>query len=448
LDASAGMSWGNRFEEAVATLQREAEALPADRRRVYVSGAETRLVLDRSEASFLLGPRLDSREPDVAPSSLERTLEGLADEADRSGLEILVFGDAPVSETLLGRLPDQVNVRRVRDPEAGTLNDNAGISGIGVGPAASGAYDRVDVIVRLEGGVKPITAALEDEPLSTSPENDEAGRLWFRDLPANGGVLEVGLETEDALVADDVARITLPQRNVLNVSVADGVDERFARVVNLDPAFVLSTDPATAVVSIGGESGSRPGLELVPGNGIDVIVESSASRDAIAAGLASCGLERVGQEIGQTDEPRFRLQPVFTEGARRSFRIGTDLMGGDYDLVQSSAFPLLVSTALRWLAGVEEAVPYAIAGEALFEAGLLEAAGSPFRPREAGEIQTVDGRSLAVSLAGLAPGGSDGLETVGQAGVRRGWGLLTWVVLIVLGLLVLEWWFYQKGRMP
>ncbi len=456
LDASAGMDWGERFAVAKRTLQRETERLPIDRRRVYACAVDARLVLDRGEEGFLLGPRLEALEPEACPGSIERELIALASRAvaGTADVRVLVVGDAPVSESVLQALPERLSVQRLRPPETPVLERNSGVAAIGVAEATSGAFDRVDVMLRLDAaGAEPprVAATLGGLTLERAPTLEGDAYTW-RDLPANGAVLEVSLTTDDALRVDDVARVTLPARRALGVAFGPTVDERFRYVVAADPALDEAPTTAEARVAVGA-SGSLPSIEIVDGSSVTIVHEQDASpadRVRSRARFARLGLDRVGRRIGENvSADAGELSLRFVDGERRGVRVGAELLGDDWDFAQTSAFPVFVSEAIRWLADATPVNPFARAGERLVPADQLSVAGADVAPPRAGDCETNDGSRLAVSLAAVSLPASDALDSVARSSDGGDWpSPMKWCVLIALVLIAFEWWLCRRGRIP
>jgi hypothetical protein len=454
LDGSAGMAWGDRFERAKALLRQEAERLPAARRRIYFCGADARLILDRREEASLLLPRLANLTPEACPSSVERELLALAtDEAGTGNIKLLVVGDAPVSEAALAMLPENATVERLRSEQTPRLGNNSGIASIGVAGAASGSLDRVDVMFELAGSSnEAVTIALGGTTLDQVPtwEND---RCFLRDLPARGEVLEIALPADDPLPIDDRARITLPTRSTIAVAVDESLDPRFHALVDADPALVKG--PGAPEVVIGGAAdGSLPAIELVTGNGIAVIYESDLALhdlEQCQRRFADTGLDRVGWKLGPAADRSggFGLSPRFVPGPRRKVQIGVELIGNDCDFMQTSAFPLFLSASIRWLAGVEQVEPFAVAGERSAHAGQFTLAGSDYAPPRAGPFANRNGDEIEVALPAVKPPERDALKQVARSTDRRPWpGVFTCCILLALLLVGGEWWAFQKGRIP
>ncbi|MFT4550474.1 MAG: hypothetical protein ACI9UA_000664 [Pseudoalteromonas tetraodonis] len=451
LDGSAGMGWGDRFQRAQALLKEEAGRLPAERRRVYFCGAEARLVLDRGEEAYLLGPRLEQLSPVACPASIERELLTLGKAGAATGVKVLVVGDAPVGDATLDALPDHIVVERLRAENTPVLENNSGIAAIGVAEAASGAFDRVDVMVDVFGRVDPVfVTSLGNSRFEQAPVA-EGGVYFWRDIPARGDVLEVKLGGEDPLPDDDGARITLPERSALSVALGEGVNPMFRMLVEADPGLAASESGTQATVAIGAASSDLPAIEIVTGNGISVRFDQAEDRIEAESRFDTAGLERVGRKVSADGggDGRFQLMVDYQQAAKRTVRIGSDLLGDDYDFVRSSAFPIFVSEAIRWLADASPVPAFAAAGERLPISDQLNIAGAKFAPPQAGDYPTAAGQTLAVSLPAVAPLAADPLETVASASSAGFWpAIASWCILIAIILVGAEWWFFQKGRIP
>jgi hypothetical protein len=74
-------------------------------------------------------------------------------------------------------------------------------------------------------------------------------------------------------------------------------------------------------------------------------------------------------------------------------------------------------------------------------------------PRQAGALSTESGELLQAALLDPVMTASDKTTSVSVADSEAGdlmesTNLVTWLLIIALLLLSLEWFFYQKGRMP
>jgi hypothetical protein len=454
IDGSAGMAQGDRFEATKALLQKDVARLPAENRRVYLSGSDARLILDRGEETSLLLPRLAGLEPEACPSSIERQILAFAkDESAAEKLRLIVVGDAPVSEAAMAMLPDTVSVVRLRPENRPTLKGNSGIASLGVAEAASGAFDQVDVLIEtIDATDRNFTMTLGGKALDRVPAKS-GNRFLLKDLPARGEVLEIQMTGRDDLPMDDRAKLTLPNRSTVRVRVDANLDPRFHALVRADAALVPSADAPQVVIG-GAADGSLPAIELVTGNTISIVHENNlaeADLNEIKARFGATGLDRVGWKAGpDSDEVRgFTLVPRYVEGARRKVQVGVELIGDDYDFMQTSAFPLFMSTAIRWLAEMEPLEPFAMAGEPSVHPGRFAIAGSDFAPPRSGSYQDRYGKNTEVSLAAVSPLPTDALPPVTQSRDSGYWpNLFTWLILIALVLVACEWCLFQKSRIP
>jgi hypothetical protein len=135
-----------------------------------------------------------------------------------------------------------------------------------------------------------------------------------------------------------------------------------------------------------------------------------------------------------------------------------ELLSPRFNFVQSRSFPLFVARSIRWLAGITEDLPYLAAGEpsALVSTPrrtadnkLLDPVGSDFIPPVAGTFTHVDGSAVIASAFPLSPAGNtatipDLTNTAGDTTIT--WGLI--VALLVLSLLIFEWFLLTTGRIP
>jgi hypothetical protein len=121
LDTSAGMAWGDRFEQATRALMREAARVPGDQLRVIACGGGARTLMLPGESTLLLHERLRDLRPQPSPAGIEAELRGLSPRADLE-VRVLIFGDAPVSAESLALLDESISVRRVRGPGAASTS--------------------------------------------------------------------------------------------------------------------------------------------------------------------------------------------------------------------------------------------------------------------------------------------------------------------------------------
>ena len=482
IDGSAGMAAGNRFARAVADLERYVSSLPVDRRQVIWSGAELRSVLLPGEHDLLLQKRIARLAPEPAPASVERAIRQLS-ASPRAGQQtsIVVFGDAPVRKQVLDLLPDSIKVTRASAADA-ALKSNGGITALGVSDAQSGAWDRVDVLIDVQrvAGAKPVDVqlALDGQPVPaeaiTRSGTGDDQHVLVRDMPAAGGLFTAKLTGgADDLSLDDTASVRLPDKPILKVQVSASLDRDLGPVLRADSGVALVTSAPRIVVRKSGETigGSAPALEFVPSASQsqafvlthpDTLDSNEVLADAVdRIGLTQIDAMALAQESGRLIEASINTGPQWRVS------VWADLLSEQYNFTRSRAFPLFVANALRWLAGTPAWYPSVGAGRPLVAASVgsavrviapngrvIDPLGTAFVPPRAGDLPVAaNGRTLAVSLIDptLTAGVHDAsLPTAAASpmGGGSGAGIATWLGMLALILLAVEWHFFQRGRLP
>ena len=303
LDGSARMAMHGRFERAATAAEAELARLPRDRTTVLFCGARVRSLLAPGEDRALFRARLGGLSVEAAPSSVGRAIRsmlptvegphegdigvGNGDQSSRRR-EFIVFGDAPLPEDLRARLASEKSLRRVplvessSEGSAGpeTAGANRGITALGVSPAQSGAWSRVDVQVDLRSPdsssalmAEAIAIELDGARVAPGLREDLGGghvRITLSDLPAAGGLLRLELASGDSLRADDVAALRLPDRPPIRVAFADELDAGLAAqlraVLRADLAIQIVPNGEAADVRLGDSSStlSRPFAAAAP----------------------------------------------------------------------------------------------------------------------------------------------------------------------------------------
>jgi hypothetical protein len=215
------------------------------------------------------------------------------------------------------------------------IRNNRGIVALGASPAASGAWDKADVLVTLsapegqavDGG--DLALKLDGHSFAPVLMAQGAGRFLLHDLPANGATLTVSLTRGDAFPADDSASLRLPLRRRITVAMAPDVPAPVQAVVRADPALVVGPPSAAQVALRMQQDPATPGLPemvLVGQQGQDAAFrftqpsgDQGTIQDALdQAGLAQFdaasladGLHRpIGVEMAEGPAARFRSGPM------------------------------------------------------------------------------------------------------------------------------------------
>jgi hypothetical protein len=467
LDASAGMDWGTRFEEAKEALLEVAASLPANARTVIACGAAPRTLLLPGENDVLLEERLRDLTPDACPATLQAELASIAIRRGDAPTDVIVVGDGAVDEGALALLPTTLTTRRIeRGGEAEVRGPNTGITALGVSPAASGVWNRIDVLVQLAGdGAETalLEATLDGAPLDAQLTRD-GGRLLLADVPAAGGRLALHVSSGGALSLDDDAQLTLPDRPLLRVSLSGALSE-LRPVLAADPAVTVTSDRPDVMLLGPGETGPAgvPALRFVPRADQEqaFLLEHSSDDDShavLAAAFHSLGLD----EIDGTGLAEAAAEPIRVgaqAAGQRGISVWSSLLTPEFNFTSSRTYPLFVARAVRWLGDEDEFLPYASAGSALAGRNVahisaddirLDPLGAGFVPSTQGVYRSVDGDVIDVSLQdppttlGLAASLLGGAEPGADAGTS----LLRWMLLLALALIALEWHLYRTQRLP
>jgi hypothetical protein len=474
LDASAAMTAPHAFDDAAAALIADARAVPADRREVVLGDPYGTLLLARGEDIALLPARLKEVRPGLYPSAFPLWVgarTGLLKAAPLPALHY--YGARAAAQDGSARLD------RTMEFDVGYLapriQNNRGIVALGASPAASGAWDKADVLVAVsapagqgvDGG--DLAFALDGHSFTPALTARGEGRFLLHDLPANGAALAVSLTRGDAFPADDSAGLRLPLRRRITVAMTQAVPAPVQAVVRADPAFVVGPPSAAQVVLRMQQDAATPGLPemvLVGQQGQDAafrFTRPSGDQGTIEDALDQAGLAQF-DAASLADGLHRPIGAEMVEGPRRALSVWADVFAGRTGFARSPAMPLFVSQGLRWLAEPQPWVPYAAAGGTLVDldrtqglgqgTGLARRAlGGSIALPQAGR-ETMAGLPVTVSLTDrgttdgvrLAPPADDSIH-MGPGGPPVDWPLVA-LLLLAAVLLAAEWVLFQRGRLP
>jgi len=469
LDGSVGMSHSDRFESAVNLLLADAEGIPADGREVWWSGAQTQLLLAKGEHVLLLAERLTNLQPEAASSAIEQRLLQMALFANpQRSLQVRLYSDAPLQQAALDLLPGSVEVLRCT-PLAPAQPGNHGWLAGGLSEAASGRWDCVDLLVEIFGSTEAprVTANGSSFELAGTSTTTATGSIWlFVDVAARGQILELTLPVNDSYPADDKLVLALPHRRPLQVLVSPTLLSLFEPLIIADSGFILASDSPDLVLRQQGEALGLglPALEMTraPANGHAFEITYTAEGDPdqllqqvhAALGLAEIDALALAQQLQQP------ISLGVTFGAVRNIQLWERLLDPEGGFTTSRSFPLFLGRALRWLANTESfpsvvqtGQPLAVAnGDWVTPSGSnAVTANLPLRPTEAGLYSNRAGVLLAAAAfdrpasfgAAALPDAKPGVA-INSLRIP----LWSWLVLLALMLLGVEWVLFQNGRIP
>ncbi len=475
LDGSAHSATADVFEQSKSQLLSDISGYPRDSREVFLAGANNVRVLAAGEENMVLVRRLEEFEPVAARSSIDELLRVLPrNDMYPEQVNVLVYGNAPVPSEAIDQLPDGFNVaRRTETPDD---FENRGIVALGIGEAMSGDWDKVDVLFRVLS-TEGLDTSIEDLSVQSGGvavgsdriESISDNEFRVRDVEADGSTFEVVIEPTDELEFDNVAQVNLPDKDRIRVTIGTDVPVSIRRAIQSDNAVqVVQSDPHVAVVGATDDEPSIPYFRTVPSQeqyyafSIGYTGDLDAE-EALRQSVASLGLTQIDAAAMATDldvDIEVDLEVVDT----RFVSLWSELVGQDFNFKDSMSFPLFISKAIRYLANQQPWYAYVAAGRRPYEqtsgsslarTDLLSeyAAGTYYVRNEAGVFETEDGDSLNVSLLdsrAAIPGEVADLSATELEMVRSqsAFGLVTWLILLVLVLLGLEWFLYQRGLMP
>ena len=472
LDGSAHTSSGEEFERAVNALKADLAGLPESRREVIWGGARNVKLLKPGEDRLLLDRRLAALAPEAAPSALDEQLHLLSLPGNApDNVELVIYGRAPVDAAVLERLPPGLEVSRaVEYPDS---PPNRGIAALGVDTAASGRWDRVDVLIRVAGTDGAVSADglvvhVDDAILAGERLHRLADDLVaVRDLPADGRLVEVRLEPGDALPVDDTVRLRLPVRKVIGVALADDLNAALRNAIEADPGLEVVSEGASVAIRRHGDQTlpGIPALEVAPAADQTTAFEIAYAGDADAElalrrSVADLGLDQI-DAVGLAAEVQRPIGVELRHAELRGIALWDELLD-QYNFTGSRSFPMFVSRAVRWLAAETSWYPYLAAGRPLpvrSAAGTLElvvhpafdALGADYMPGAAGPVPASAGNVFEVALLSdpVTERHTGAPVAAAQAGGGlSGAGWVTWLILAALVLLGAEWFLYQRGLMP
>ena len=456
LDRSASASVGDHWPAWKRLLREQFLAGDPDATTVLVCGAAPRSLTVPGDSVVFLDERLATLEPEQSAPSVEHAMLALLrTKNDMRPLDVVIIGQAPLSQRVVDLLPEEVRLFRAGLPNA---VPSAALLGMGVSPAVSGAWERVDLGVRVRGGEAPVLH-LAGAEIPASKQQAQ-GLYLFQDLPAGGQQFEIQLPSAPAPF--DRVQGQLPLRRPLSVLLDPALEPIFGGVLAAHPGVQLVEQGGDLVIRLASSDLGLelPALELISS---DQQAEAIFLGDpAAAAEPGDLALRKVLGELAldQLDGTGLAtslgrpLEVTYNQASLRRVGIWEDLFSIEGAALQSSrSFPVFVGRVLSWLADTPDWVHTWQAGVPV--PGLdwiadseqtLAGSGEDLAPPLAGSISTALGsRSVGV----FAPQGMSPAQLPAPLdGPSGDWNLGTWILLLALGLLLLEGRLVRLGRMP
>jgi hypothetical protein len=298
--------------------------------------------------------------------------------------------------------------------------------------------------------------------------------LVVHDVPAEGGLLTVRVARSDSLALDDRASIRLPKKPIVRVQLSSSLGAVLGPVLNSDPGVTLVDTNADVVIRRAGESvgADAPALEFVRASSqaqafVLTHPDSLNSNVVFAEAVEDIGLKQI-DAMTMAHESGRPIEVSVATGRQWRFSVWEELLSENFNFTRSRAFPLFVANAVRWLAGTDAWHPFVAAGQPLVSAGageraqFVNAAGrvidplnADFVPPAAGELEYVGRPFSSLSVSLLDPDVTRGArdEVLEMASLEPvdlvpDSSPATWLLVLALILLGVEWYYFQMGRMP
>lgn len=472
VDGSATMARGDRFARTVERTLDFVDDLPAATRTVILCAGRPQTLLRPGEHVRLLRARFDGIEPAAAPTNFERVLRAHLAVERSTALRVFIVGDSSLDPAFVEGLPSDVSLQRLASArEADAVN--RGITALGVTSAASGAWDKVDLLVEVAktkgADAQSPKVKIADRDLTQTPirrGDTNAAQFVYRDLACRGELVTVALAgSRDALGIDDTARLVLPNRRQLRIAVQAGLPAIVTSVVEADPALLLVGEDADVVLRRGGSSFMRdtPAMEFVDSAVQEHAFFIQCREDEEPNDVVLRLHDRLGlAEIDAADVARktgLVISVAAANGDARGLKIWSSLLSEDFNFVRSRSFPLFVAIGVRWIGDVWEppaslaaGVPVDLAGAELTDDRGRSATtlGDAFTPAAAGLYTSDRDQRLAVSLLDrqtTAPLGAGAALAEADAG-SAAFDFISILLVLAFVLLLVEWVLFQRGQIP
>ncbi len=441
LDGSMAMTSEAAWSAAVDQLQTDVAALPVNQREVWLAQTPPLLLLQKGEHEQLLQARLTAQQPKLQTSQLSAEIHRYARRPDRRAqTQVRIYGRHRLSSEAQALLPSGLEI--VYRNEELTSAENRGILAAGLQEAASGIWDRVDFLATVHGPAQPWTLQLNGQASSIQAQPtahaDGSSSLLFVDLPARGQRLDFELTGADQLQADNQYSILLPQRTPIPIYVAEELQATLASFIQADSGLLAAPLADAEVIIRGSNSAASqvPCLTLTPASAAFAFEVRSANYqnpdDLLASAMQALAMHQIdGLALAQSLQREVSLA-VDTNGPQEIL-MWQALLDPEHGFVHSKAFPQFLARAVRWLHGDS-----------------LQANWPPAQNRASQPSLASTSRSLILdadaTLRLAAPSSASNFD--GVASESNSWPLWTWLALIALALLILEWAWFQSGRLP
>lgn len=444
VDASAASASPEQQQRNRDALLSTVSALPQRQVSVVYDNGATYRLLGEGESSALVTRRLDEMHYELAPSSVAKWLTQQQKQATllpEHRFVLTVIGGVALEPTLFDTLP--TNVQVTQQAPVMMTQPNTGVVTLGQGPAASGASDKVDVVIALtNNGVAPQTSKAPTITIThanklasvTATEQDEQGRFWLRDVPANGGVVNVTLAQDDGFSQDNQGWLQLVDRTASSLT--------------------LSQPPSSAVqalfaaMDVHYRIAEQADFTIAADNRLTLTIPATQTLSA--------------SMLHTLDKVAFPAS--IYRGERRRVSVPQGLVDALVNPATAHDSAVILSRLVGWVADYPAAYPYLAAGQPIhtwryasqWQQAASESLLMPLLAPSAGKSSELPG-APAVTLLDRALSEYGSVSTSSEAPMSQSEGqgmtlpfsaLLTWLLAGALGLLLLEWILVVRRWLP
>jgi hypothetical protein len=464
LDAGMSMSsplaerGGSRFDAARAAVLDEVRRYAADDEiAVLVLDPLPRVLLAFDEPRCVLAARLNATACAATPAS--RTAgTGLATALlqKRPRPQMVMVTDRPLADAASSAEGSMIETRLIA---VGAPQDNAAVLDAVFEPREDNPLRGRLVATIGYWGAAPVEkrVLIEFDGATLHAETvrldaGTTGTVAVEDLVADGRDISIRLPDPDAIAADNVAHFRLPRRNPIRVAVMGSPPDSLRALLTSDSTIQLSAADTPRDITLICDGSVVPensatirvrddGLVLPATLGIDVVdgAPFTAGLSLQSALCAGPGLPPAAQAeqvlLRVRDIPLATLE---TDGGKSNLNLAAALFAPPSDAGRQPALMILLTRALRHLAGWNDDRASMPAERAQDDARWSHALGGPTMP------QIFAGSRLASNVAQSATASA----TQVAASVPARWtpALFEWLLLAALLLLVVEAVLHARGR--
>ena len=413
-----------------------ADSLPQKAREVVAVGDHLERLLAPGEPTKLVRLRV-GEEVDIGAEGTGWAIETFSALAsEQRPLTIHLVGAAELETEHLDALGSHVTIQQIdREIEAQAI----GLTTLGIAPAASGRWDAVDLWFAFSGieAIDPKLISIFINGSQSDEAIEQRGDQSFQLSEINADGSEVSVQYDAA----EIGVISLPKQDRIRVSLDATVPESLRQLIGVDPACELVDSGAAVQIGSGSECHFR--LTGEESSAFRLVTNDPDPQTALSGLVDRLALQQIDATSIASEAGRVVDVQVDVSDQRR-VEVWSSLFSTKFDFQESRACPIFVSRAIRWLANQQPIVPYVQRGRR------LPVAAAPFDRATQAVAKTSDGRDVrsARMISDMEAVGVTALQQSPDASLFFRLSIYSWLGLLLVILLVVEWSLYSRGRIP